>query len=176
MQFGQSIINKLEKLTRYDGSESWILVTKVPRYNDEGIVIGTMGISRDITQQKKAEMDLMKLEEHYKAVFENSSFAIILTDENGHIISWNKLTTELLNMGQNDLNMKHIKMVYLSNEWDKIQKEFIQDGNVKQGIETKINKKDSEPIDIKLTINILKDKDGQIIGFTHIINDISKNN
>ncbi len=176
MQSGQPIINKLEKLTRQDGSESWVLVTKVPRYNDEGNIIGTMGISRDITQQKKAEMDLMKLEEHYKAVFENSTFAIILTDENGHIISWNKLTEELLNMGQNELNMKHIKMVYLSDEWDKIQKEFLQDDNVKQSIETKINKVNAEPIDVNLTVNVLRDREGRIIGFTHIIHDISKMN
>jgi len=178
MQTGQPIINKLEKLTRNDGSESWVFVTKVPRYNDEGRIIGTMGISRDITQQKKVEMDLMKLEEHYKAVFENSSFAIILTDENGHIISWNRFAEKLLNMGQNELHMHHIKMVYLSDEWERIQKEFIQGNNLKQNIETKINKKDAPPVDVNLSVNILKDKDGHIIGFTHIINNIlnMKNN
>lgn len=173
IQTGQPIVNKLEKLTRNDGSESWVSVTKVPRYNLEGIAIGTMGISRDITAQKKAEIDLMKLEEHYKAVFDNSSFAIILTDENGHVISWNKIAEDLLNRGYNELNMKHVEMVYLPEEWEKIQSEYLQYGKINQSIVTKINRRDGNPVDVNLSINVLKNKDGEIIGFTHIINNIS---
>jgi len=50
-----TIINKIEKITRSDGSERWISVTKVPRFDDEGNIIGTMGISRDVTEWKILE-------------------------------------------------------------------------------------------------------------------------
>jgi len=55
MQSGLPIINKEEKITHSDGSERWVSVTKVPRYNAEDDIIGTMGISRDITEWKKLE-------------------------------------------------------------------------------------------------------------------------
>ena len=55
---GKFIINKIEKLTGIDGSERWVSVTKIPRFDSEGNIIGTMGISRDVT-------DLKKLEERY---------------------------------------------------------------------------------------------------------------
>jgi len=52
---GKFIINKIEKLTRIDGSERWVSVTKIPRFDAEGNIIGTMGISRDITELKRLE-------------------------------------------------------------------------------------------------------------------------
>jgi len=52
---GKFIINKVEELTRVDGSTRWISVTKIPRFDPEGNIIGTMGISRDITELKKLE-------------------------------------------------------------------------------------------------------------------------
>ena len=171
-QSGQPIINKLEKLTRSDGFQSWVLVTKVPRYNNEGTIIGTMGISRDITQQKKAEMDLIKLEEHYKAVFEHSPFAIIVTDERAHIISWNKTAEEVLHLENHELNMVSIKNIYSNEEWEKIQHTFLHENHIKQSIKTTLIRKDVQPLPVYLTVNVLKDKEGQIIGFTHIIYNI----
>lgn len=53
IQFGKPIINKEEKITHSDGSERWVSVTKIPWYNTEGDIIGTMGITRDITEWKK---------------------------------------------------------------------------------------------------------------------------
>jgi PAS domain S-box-containing protein len=52
---GESIIDKIEKITDSNGFERWISVTKVPRYNTEGDIIGTLGISRDVTEWKKLE-------------------------------------------------------------------------------------------------------------------------
>jgi len=55
MKVGKFIINKIEKITGVDGSERWVSVTKFPRFDSEGNIIGTMGISRDVTEWKKLE-------------------------------------------------------------------------------------------------------------------------
>ena len=55
LQTGESIIDKMEKIIDSNGLERWISVTKVPRYNAEGDIIGTLGISRDVTEWKKLE-------------------------------------------------------------------------------------------------------------------------
>ena len=55
LKTGKFIINKVEKLTNLEGSEKWVSVTKIPRFDPEGNIIGTMGISRDITELKKLE-------------------------------------------------------------------------------------------------------------------------
>jgi len=55
LKTGKFIINKIEKLTNIDGSEKLVSVTKIPRFDAEGNIIGTMGISRDITEWKRLE-------------------------------------------------------------------------------------------------------------------------
>jgi len=50
---GQPIINKEEKIIYNDGSVRWVSATKIPWYNAEGDIIGTMGITRDITDWKR---------------------------------------------------------------------------------------------------------------------------
>ena len=50
---GKFIINKIEKLTDINGLERWISVTKVPWLDEEGNIVGSVGISRDITEWKQ---------------------------------------------------------------------------------------------------------------------------
>jgi len=52
---GKFIINKIEKLTSVEGFSRWVSVTKIPRFDVEGNIIGTMGISRDVTEWKRLE-------------------------------------------------------------------------------------------------------------------------
>jgi PAS domain S-box-containing protein len=63
MTSGKFIINKIEKLTGIDGSERRVSVTKVPRFDEEGNIIGTMGISRDVTEWKKLEETFRRIQE-----------------------------------------------------------------------------------------------------------------
>lgn len=51
---GQPMIGKEEYLTWPDGRHSWVSTTKLPLRDREGRVVGTFGISHDITGQKQA--------------------------------------------------------------------------------------------------------------------------
>jgi PAS domain S-box-containing protein len=55
---GQPVVGLEEKETWPDGHETWASTTKLPRRDIDGSVIGTFGISRDITARKLAEASL----------------------------------------------------------------------------------------------------------------------
>jgi len=61
METGKSIVDKEEELTRPDGSQSWISVSKFPWKDLDGEIIGVIGISRDITRRKKLEKHILRM-------------------------------------------------------------------------------------------------------------------
>ena len=58
LETGKPIIGKTEKETWSDGGTSWALTTKMALQNSEGEIIGTFGVSKDITELKQAEEQL----------------------------------------------------------------------------------------------------------------------
>jgi len=59
---GQPLVNIEEKETWPNGSETWVLTTKLPLRDDAGRIIGTCGISSNITERKRAE-EVLRLSE-----------------------------------------------------------------------------------------------------------------
>jgi diguanylate cyclase (GGDEF)-like protein/PAS domain S-box-containing protein len=55
---GEPLLAKLERETFYDRPDTWVSTTKVPLRDDDGSIIGTFGISRDVTAQVAAEQAL----------------------------------------------------------------------------------------------------------------------
>jgi len=133
-----------------------------------------LSIKKNILTEKTTAKKLIDSEEFYRTIFENSAVAITLTDENERIISWNKYTERLLNMSEKDLYMKPVKSLYPSDEWMKIRKENVRQKGMQHHLETKILKKGNIPIDIDISISVLKNSEGSIIGSIGVIKDITE--
>ena len=66
----KSLIGKEELIVLSDGQKRWVTATKEPFYDQEGNLIGLVGISRDISKQKLVETDLR---EANKEILEKNS-------------------------------------------------------------------------------------------------------
>jgi len=55
---GEPIIGKTEKETWPGAKHTWVLTTKMPFRDQHGAIIGTFGVSKDITELKDAEAEL----------------------------------------------------------------------------------------------------------------------
>jgi PAS domain S-box-containing protein len=72
MRTGQAMIGKVEHQMMKDGVERWVLSSKWPLRNGAGEIIGTFGISKDITSLKQAEA---RLEQANKELVDASRLA-----------------------------------------------------------------------------------------------------
>jgi PAS domain S-box-containing protein len=57
---GQPLLGKLCQETRLDGSTAWVVTNKLPLRDEDGRIIGTFGLSKDVTRTRQMEADLQK--------------------------------------------------------------------------------------------------------------------
>jgi len=84
-----------EVVETQDGMRSFISV-KTPRFNENGQVIGIVGISHDITNRKQAEYVLRESEEKYRNIIETANEGIMITDPSAIVTFANAKMAEML--------------------------------------------------------------------------------
>jgi PAS domain S-box-containing protein len=61
IQTGQPVINREEYVLDEQGQKRWLVTSKLPLLDEKGQTIGLVGIGRDITERKKAEIERERL-------------------------------------------------------------------------------------------------------------------
>lgn len=88
LRTGNPIIGKMEKETFPDGRTTWALTTKMALKDEAGSIVGTFGVSRDITELKTTEIALRSSEERYSRLLDSVTdyvYTVIL--ENDRVVS-----------------------------------------------------------------------------------------
>ena len=127
-----------------------------------------------VTNVQEIKNNSKNLGEIYKTIFENSAVAITVSDENEKIIFWNKYAEDLLGIEKSDLYLKPVKSLYPPDEWNKIRSENVRQKGMQHRLETKILRKDNNSLDVDISLSVLKNTDGKIIGSIGVIKDISE--
>lgn len=66
MRTGEAIVDQEEKDVWPDGSVTWVSTTKMPLRDAEGRIVGTFGLSRDVTARKRIEAQLKQQNEELR--------------------------------------------------------------------------------------------------------------
>lgn len=92
-----SALNVETGVIKEDGEIIWLNVsaTRVP-FSDWHMVV----VTSDITERKQAELKLRESEERFRSLIEQSSEGIVLTDESGTIIEWNRAQARMTGIPQ----------------------------------------------------------------------------
>ena len=149
-----------------------------PLYNNEGAVIGAVGIVRNITARIKSESSVDEIREFLDNVFKTAADGIIVTDPKGYIIMLNDAVERITGYSKEDLIGKHAKELRAKgSEYEEKNKVFFEklfrEGST-AGSDIPWVRKDGEIIIIERSIALLKDKQGNITGAVATIRDITK--
>jgi PAS domain S-box-containing protein len=162
---------------RKNGDIFTAYLTASPIRNETGELLGYMGISRDITEIKKAEIALKQSEERYRLLVENSTDIIYKTDKKGYYKFVNQAfikttkynNNEILSMNCMDLvpkeYRKKVRSFYL-NQMDK-RKAIEQ-------FEVPVITKDKKIIWVNQLSRLEKNDNGKISGFTFTARDVTE--
>ena len=86
----EKLITTESVFLRKDGSRVPVEITGKLLSNNQII-----GLLRDITERKHAEQALIESEQKYRSLVENSPDGIVVVDETGHVVEWNRGQEEI---------------------------------------------------------------------------------
>jgi PAS domain S-box-containing protein len=154
-----------------DGRETPIDDSGAPIRGESATVRGTVLVFRDVTDRRRAERNAGYLQ----AIVESADYAIIGKSLEGKIESWNAGAERLYGYRAEEMvghSMSELIPADRLHEESNIL-EQIRSGAVVH-LETCRSRKDGSLVDVSQTISPIRDKEGQIIGVSHLARDITE--
>jgi two-component system cell cycle sensor histidine kinase/response regulator CckA len=78
------------KMTGVKGRRLWLDTHAVPLRNDEDEIIALLGITRDVTEQKKAKENLKKERDFVSTVLDTVGAIVLVLDRDGRVVRFNR--------------------------------------------------------------------------------------
>ncbi|MCX5815944.1 MAG: PAS domain S-box protein [Proteobacteria bacterium] len=158
--------------------EGFFLVSISPLYDEEGNVVGSVHIARDITGLKVVEKALKESEEKYRNIFENAVEGIFQTTPDGSLVSVNPALAGMYGYDSPEELMSSITNIgeqqYVNPEDRTRFKRFLEEKGHVEGFETRLYKKDGSTIWVSMNARTVREPGGAILYYEGIAEDISK--
>ncbi len=134
-------------------------------------------LQAEIAERKRAEEELRETEERYRNLFDNANDAVITTNLQDRITSWNGSAERIFGWKAYEIVGKKLPELIIPSDMKDEKEKIIHDalsGKDITGIETARLRKDGSRIDVSLTISPIINAHGDIIGLSGIIRDITE--
>lgn len=166
-------------LLRRDGTECPIDDSAAPIRDERGEVSGCVLIFRDVTAQRRTEREKQRqlfTARRLASIVESSEVAIIGKALDGSIQSWNAAAEHLFGYTEKQAVGRHISLLIpperLAEEDEIIA--TLKAGRRIEHLKTERIRADGRHVPVSLTVSPIKDDDGNVIGASKIVRDITR--
>ena len=160
-----------------NGNDIWISLTVNSINNQKGQVVESRSMVIDISDRKKTEQKLKESEEKYRNIIQNAKEGYYEVDLKGNFTFFNKALRKLLKYSQNELYGMNYAQIMIEHSRNGTFKAFNEAYRNKKDISsleyTLINKK-GEIIYGLTSVNLRYNSEGNIIGFSGFMRDITE--
>jgi PAS domain S-box-containing protein len=160
-----------QRYVRKNGSLVWVANSVSTLRGEDGNIRQAAAVIVDISERKRAQ----EVERRLAAIIASSDDAILGTDLNMKITSWNIGAEKLYGYPADDMIGRSVLMLVPD---DRIEEEpailrQISAGSKVEPYETKRRRKDGQLVDVLLSVSPIYDPYGKIVGASKIAHDIS---
>lgn len=145
--------------------------------NDNGEIVGAMGVSRDITALKKAEEELRLSEERHRAIYDQAYIGIARIAKMGRFLLVNERLCDMFGYDAEELYKKTFYELGVQDEVEESLVDWDQllSGKIKNfSREQTYVRKDGELINANATVSLVKDANDNPNYFVAVFEDITE--
>ena len=178
VQGGGPMLHKEEKETWPDGRVTWVDTCKMPLKDRDGRIIGTFGISRDVTQHRLADEALHRERDLLRTLINHLPDLIFVKDADARFVEVNEALIEALGshsadevLGKTDFDFFDQE---LAEHFHADDEKVVQSGRPLIEREEMIFDRDGNRKWLLTTKVPLKDAEGQVTGLVGIGRDVTR--
>ncbi|MFT8243298.1 PAS domain S-box protein [Roseomonas sp. BN140053] len=161
---------------RKDGSRFWAMVVIDPVRQD-GELIGFAKITRDMTEQRAAQLAMLESERRFRLLVEGvTDYAIYMLDPQGHVTNWNAGAERIKGYLQAEIVGEHFSRFYTPEEHEAgVPARALETARREGRYEAEgwRRRKDGSRFWASVVIDAIYDA-GELIGFAKITRDLSE--
>ena len=163
---------------RKDGTRFWAHVVIDPVRGPDGTLLGFAKITRDLTERKAAEADLVRSQEQFRLLVQSvTDYAIYMLDPEGKVASWNMGAQRIKGYTADEIVGQHFSRFYTEDDRaaglpQNALATAAREGRFeKEGYRVR---KDGTTFLAHVVIDSIRGDNGQIIGYAKITRDITE--
>jgi PAS domain S-box-containing protein len=174
---GETAVAEFE-IVGFKGTRRWMETHAAPLIDEESKVTAQLAITRDVTEQKRAEEALRKAELKYRNIFENSGEGIFQTTPDGRFLIANPALAEMLGFESAqelmDSRTDLARQQYVDPERRQELKKLLEENETIQGFEYQAYRKDGSKIFITTSVRAVRDRQGELLYYEGTAQDITE--
>ena len=163
---------------RKDGSRFWANVIISPLLDASGTLLGYSKVTRDLTERRRHEEQLREREERLRLIVDGvKDHAMFLLDPSGRIESWNPAAHKVLGYAPSEIVGRDAAILYPTQERNsgRPQAELAAAAHA-GGFHSQAWKIKADGTEVWTdgAISAIRDSDGRLKGFVHILRDLTE--
>jgi PAS domain S-box-containing protein len=99
------------RIHKKDGSVGWVIDRGILLQPDDEKPLRLIGTTTDITEKKNSELELIKSEERFRSIFENSGAGMAILEPDGRLAKTNRAFREIIGYEENELEKMNFRDV-----------------------------------------------------------------
>ncbi len=143
---------------------------------EQGKIISTRGIFRDVTISHQITKEIKQSEERYKAIYNQAYIGIAQVNLDGKYLQVNDRLCDIMGYSKEELLQKTTEEITHSEDHEKLPgREFIIEKNIEKLTTIKrYIRKDKKIVIANITISLIKDLEGKPLYFVSVYEDITE--
>ena len=163
---------------RKDGARFWAHVVIDPIRDSEGNLVGYAKITRDLSERRKAELQLRESQEQFRLLVQSvTDYALYMLDLDRRVSSWNAGAERIKGYTRDEILGHHFSRFYTEEEREAgVPSKGLQQAAAEGRWETEgwRVRKDGSRFWAHVVIDAIRNDAGELIGFAKITRDITE--